>query len=55
MSEPFNVQCCFCGKTVVENKALMLTIALEGGGAQVVYCHSKCLGERLHPSVPRGF
>jgi hypothetical protein len=53
MSSP-EYQCCFCGLSVVRlgDDPVTLTLAVEGGASQTLYCHAVCLCRVLHPSVP---
>jgi hypothetical protein len=52
-------QCCFCGleieRVVPDPGALLYRTCLDGPPErqqdQEIYCHSKCLAARLHPSV----
>lgn len=49
------VTCCFCGEQVEGAQAISMAVsdpALDGG-TQALTCHSSCLDDRLHPSVPR--
>ena len=50
----FAFQCCFCGATIDESvtPAMNLVLGTDDDALQQFYCHSACLKERLHPSVP---
>jgi hypothetical protein len=52
-------QCCFCGLTI-ESKSpdvgsILYTTCIDGAPGmqhdQELYCHTKCLLDRLHPSA----
>lgn len=53
MSE--TVICCFCGVELREDEAVLLEVypTAEGDETQTLYCHRRCLVERLRPEVPR--
>lgn len=46
------VQCCFCGRAVEGEEPRMLSLEVDDGGAQELWCHEECLRRVLHPSVP---
>lgn len=47
-------QCCFCGHAILAKQARVeVSVALAAPGAtQELFCHSACLADALHPSVP---
>ena len=54
-----NYQCCFCGEEIAHRPpdvcALVLHTAFQEGlseATQTLFCHSACLKESLHSSVP---
>ncbi len=50
-------QCCFCGSSIVdESPAIEIAVRLlDERSFQGLYCHSACLTNALHPSVPTAF
>jgi hypothetical protein len=54
-----NYQCCFCGKTIealAPDVAALIYVTcidqpVERQKDQQLFCHTKCLRERLHPSA----
>jgi hypothetical protein len=54
MSDPDeSAVCCFCGLSVSVELATVLEVFPPGDeGSQGLYCHGRCLAERLDPSVP---
>jgi hypothetical protein len=52
-------QCCFCGlaiePVIPDTGSLLYTTCIDGPvdrrQDQEMYCHKKCLADRLHPSV----
>lgn len=49
------VVCCFCGNALDIKSAVVLLMHenIEEEEAQQLYCHKKCINERLHESIPR--
>ena len=49
------VVCCFCGLSLSEREAVLLTIypTSSRDEAQNLYSHHKCLRVRLRPEVPQ--
>ena len=52
-SSELQVQCCFCGNTIVqiEPDPLTLKLGLEEGSEQDLFCHYRCLKRAVDPSV----
>ncbi len=50
-------QCCFCGSSIVDKLGTIeIAVRLEDEDAfEGLYCHSACLTNALHPSVPTVF
>jgi hypothetical protein len=46
-------RCCFCGASIERRGSdpVTLTIPLESGGTEQLFCHGACLRRALHPSV----
>ena len=46
--------CCFCGQSLPLRRAVRLVVILPDvdGESQTLYCHGRCLVERLDPRVP---
>jgi hypothetical protein len=55
VSHRLRYQCCFCGQSVEGESPREITLTLEGGATQSLYCHEGCLRRALHASVPLGF
>jgi len=53
-SNPIAYQCCFCAQAIenVQPEPLLLTLAVDEDGEQVLHTHYACLKKALHPSVP---
>jgi hypothetical protein len=58
MKDEPQTACCFCGKSILKTKvdpgelAYAPAFMRSGGNApQGLYCHARCLEQRLHPSV----
>lgn len=53
-SEHSSVTCCFCGWPLQLHRAARLAVVPPGveDESQTLYCHSRCLVERLDPRVP---
>ncbi len=49
-----NMICCFCGKTLKKEIATLIQIIpkINDVESQDLYCHKKCLIERLDKSIP---
>ena len=48
--------CCFCGKAVSQQEALIIVVYSninEDEGSQNLYSHKKYLDNKLHKSIPR--
>ena len=50
-----DVTCCFCGVSLTWEEAIPMTIrpSEDIEEQQFLFCHKKCLNDRLHPSIPR--
>jgi hypothetical protein len=53
-SEEHSVTCCFCGQALPLMRAARLVVGPPGvdDESQTLYCHSRCLVERLDARVP---
>ena len=59
MAQRLRFQCCFCGKTIEAKPpdvaSLLYTTCVDRARKlqidQTIFCHTKCLADRLHPSV----
>ena len=53
-SEHSPVTCCFCGRPLPLYRAARLVVVPPSveNESQTLYCHSRCLVERLDPRVP---
>jgi hypothetical protein len=49
-------QCCFCDKTVLSPELITLAVFVGDAGeqdaAQAMFCHKRCLRDRVSRSVP---
>jgi hypothetical protein len=54
MNEPEGdfTPCCFCGRPITDEEPRLLSLAVDDGGEQELWCHEECLRRALHPSVP---
>ena len=49
------VVCCFCGASLEIDEAVSLVVfpQVNGEESQQLFCHKKCLNDRLDKSIPR--
>lgn len=54
LSKEMKVVCCFCGKSLSIDKAMVLVVylSIDSKVGQQLCCHRECLQCRLDPSIP---